>query len=783
MENFILLRAGMKRHRGSLAGILLLTLLAAAALGTVMTVWTHSGAYIHSEMERAGFGELTAWAANIADLAELESSIEALPEIERVETQRLVYASYRVNGQESDSEGQLIPYDPGENRYRFFRGDLSGHDQPPDQIAAGEVYVSPSLISMFGAAVGDEIAFPLARAGKNITLTVKGFYEDPFMGSAMIGMKGFLISEADYRAITSALQDAGIDALARSGAMLHMFPKEDGGLTAAALNSILNERTALAEVTEAVHSRSAMEGFMLILQDAFSGLMIAFAAVLLLVVSLILGHSISGAIASDFVNMGILKTIGITAMRLRLLQLLQYLIPIVLGLMLGASATVPISRLVLDHTLTTTGVLIPSGLPLPGCMLTLAAILMLLTGFILLRTRRISKITPLEAIRGETDWTDSKRTTHPAAFGRWIPLRLAARQLISGKSRYAGAFAAAVLLVFFASLVGRIDSWLGADGKGMMDAFNPADHDLGVQSFGELTREDFESTIRQYTDITDTYRLAMPAVAVNGISYTANVIDQPDRFHIIEGRSCAADHEIVLTEFVAANLGVSVGDTVTVRGDSGSGAFIVVGIYSCANDMGDNIGLSQAGYLRIGRDHPSLWCWHYFLADPSRKAEIIQSLEARYGGDVHVHENTWPGLLGIIAAMRALVVVMYAVAVIFILIVTVMSGSRLLAAEQKDLGIYKAIGFPSNSLRLTFALRFGLTAALGAVIGVVLAAIATDPLVSAVMKLAGISSFSAHPNLIEAVCPAVIVVLTFLAFAWLYAGKIRRVPLSVLVSE
>ena len=72
---------------------------------------------------------------------------------------------------------------------------------------------------------------------------------------------------------------------------------------------------------------------------------------------------------------------------------------------------------------------------------------------------------------------------------------------------------------------------------------------------------------------------------------------------------------------------------------------------------------------------------------------------------------------------------------------------------------------------------------IGLWIGVVLAAIATDPLVSAVMKLAGISSFSAHPNLIEAVCPAVIVVLTFLAFAWLYAGKIRRVPLSVLVSE
>lgn len=50
-------------------------------------------------------------------------------------------------------------------------------------------------------------------------------------------------------------------------------------------------------------------------------------------------------------------------------------------------------------------------------------------------------------------------------------------------------------------------------------------------------------------------------------SAATHVIDQPERFHILEGRTCTADNEIVITEFIAANFGISIGDTVTVRGD------------------------------------------------------------------------------------------------------------------------------------------------------------------------------------------------------------------------
>lgn len=781
MEILTLLSANLRRHKGSLIGIFLLALIAAAAVGTVLTVWTNSTAYIQSEMERAGFGELTAWVSGVTDVLELTEDIEAVSEVGRVEMQPLIFSNYKVNDGESDSEGQLITYSPDENRYRFFTDDLSGYREQPSEIPGGCVYVSPSMVTMLDVKIGDEITFPIARSGKNLTLTVKGFYEDPFMGSSMIGMKGFLISEQDRAAAISILQNAGIDALARDGAMLHIF--SGSGLTVSELNSIINENTALGKYAEFVHGKDAILGFMVVLQNAFCGLLIAFAAVLLIAAAAVIGHSINGTISAETVNMGILKTVGFDSHKLRTVQLLMYLIPIIIGFAAGIILSIPLSAFTANATITTTGIKIPAALPFGLTVVFFVLIILLLGLFIILRTKKITKISPMSAIRGETEKTRFSPHKTLCAFGKGMNLRLALRQLISGKRRYIGALTTAALLAFFASLIGRMDGWLGKDGKGMMDAFNPADHDLGVQIFGNLTAEEAEKTVLAYSEIIDSYWLAMPGAAVNGVDFTINVIDQPERFHILTGKTCTAENEVVLTEFVAASFGVSVGDTVTVSGSKGSDEYIVSGIYSCSNDMGDNIGMSREGYLKIGNDDSRLWCKHYFLADPSQKYTITEALEAAYGGDVHVHENTWPGLFGIISAMQMLIVVMYALTAAFILIVTVMTSGRIISAEQRDLGIYKSVGFHTSQLRRAFALRFGITALTGSAVGVILAAIFTDSLVSAVMKLAGISNFASSLSVESVLMPIAAVTTLFTVFAYLAAGKIRRTDLTVLIAE
>ena len=793
LENQMIIRAGMKRHKGSLFGIAILMFLTALSLTAVLMIAYAGNSYIREEMERAGFGDLTAWTADVPDMEFLLESIRGQEGVEAAEVQRLIFSEYEANGVESDSEGQMIPWVSSENgistrsRYRFFENSLSGYAKAPEEIGEQEVFVSPSMKSMMDLEPGDTITFPIARGGQNISLTVAGYYEDPFMGSSMIGMKGFLISEKTYEEILSVIEESGMDALARDGSMIHMETAE--GITVSEMNRVLTTNTPLSMYTEFIHSGETIAGFMMILQNAFSALFAAFAVVLLGAALAVMGHSISGLVEQEWKNFGLLKTIGFTGKQLAGQVMMQYMTAVGSGVVMGMLLAVPVSRRISRMMVTTTGVLLPIRFPVLPCMGVLAALLLLSAGFCFLRLGRLGRISPMTAIHRETGEQGS-RGKHmgynpriPAIRVRGLTFHLALRQVLTGRRRYVSACLVAAMLVFFASLAGRINGWLGTDGKGMMDAFNPADLDLGVQVLGKLPAQEMEQMVLSYTDITDSYMLAMPSVSVNGTNYTANVITEPERFHISAGQTCMGADEVVLTEALAADLGVGTGDTVTIRGNKGSREFRVSGIYHCANDMGANLGMSREGYLSIGEDDSRLWCYHYFLSDPSRKQALTEELEQTYGGNVHVHENSWPGLFGIISAMHVLIIFLYGVSAVFVCIVTGMAGARILDTEQKDIGIYKSIGCSVEMLRLSFALRFGLVAAVGAVIGTLAAVCFTDVIVSSVMRLAGISNFASGNTTGSILVPGLAVTFLFLWFAWLLAGRIRKEDMNVLTAE
>ncbi len=389
----------------------------------------------------------------------------------------------------------------------------------------------------------------------------------------------------------------------------------------------------------------------------------------------------------------------------------------------------------------------------------------------------------MRAIRRQKSEKVTRGYPFPPISGKGLALLLALRQLTTGKMRYISVCLVSMLLVFFLSLIGRMDSWLGANGEGLMDAFNPADLHIAAQPMGKTSNEDVERLIESYTDITDRYMLAMPGVAVEGLDYTANVITEPERFHLLEGETCRAEDEIVLTEFVAADLGVKIGDTVLVSGELGSSEYKVSGIYQCANDMGANVGLSRDGYRKIGKETENMWCVHYFLKYASRQETIMQALDEAYGGDVYLHENSWPGLFGILSAMELLMYFMYGIAAAVILIVTALAGNRLLVMEQKDMGIYRTIGFTQAGLRISFALRFAIVSMIGALIGIAFSASFTDSLVATLLRMFGISNFASCLTVKSTILPAVVVIGFSAVFSWMAARKIKTGRLTSLVAE
>ena len=99
------------------------------------------------------------------------------------------------------------------------------------------------------------------------------------------------------------------------------------------------------------------------------------------------------------------------------------------------------------------------------------------------------------------------------------------------------------------------------------------------------------------------------------------------------------------------------------------------------------------------------------------------------------------------------------------------------------MSIFRTLGFSAGRLRRSFALRFGMIALLGSILGTILSVFLTDPLVAVLMRMEGISNFSSQPRIFTVLLPGIVVIVLFLLFADLAAGKIRKTPLASLPEE
>ncbi len=771
---WILLPATLRKQKGSIAGIMLLMLLTALCMFTSVTLLASGESSVSAEMDRLGFGDFTAWVNG--NWQELKSEIESLPDTEKVTVQPLIYSGYQINGTYSDNEGQLIAYD-GSVPYRFI--DEHGRTVETPAIHPGEIYISPAMKSSFDVEIGDTIRFELSRQNGLKDFTVAGYFADGFMGSSMIDMKSFLICEDDsIEAIRMIYTAADYDRLGCVGAMLHVFQSEDSSLAEAEFHRLVQESTELPLYTEFTYNKASIASYMLLLQNILSGFLLTFSAVLLIVCLVVISHSLSAVLEQDRRDLAILKTIGFTGRKLQGVYIAIYGTTVMIGLLAGLVLSLPLSHMIAGGMVTSTGMLITVTMPIGIVSAIFAVLLLLPGGFLILRTAKITAVRPMQTIILQ----DSGKAAASPIRKKRLALWLAIRTLLSGKRKYAGLLIISLLLTLFLSVIGRMGTWLGPNGEGLMNAFSVADHDLGVQPFnGTVPMDEIERVINWYSPIKETYELAMESVTVNGTQYTANVLNNTDYFHVLSGDVCKGN-EVLITDTVANEQNLSIGDTVRIAANGRAENYTVSGIYMCANGMGSNIGLSMEGYSKIGDITGFIWCYHYILEDGGVKDYAMKYLQENYSG-VDVHTNSWSGLDGIVSMMHLLIMVIYLVAALAILTSVALISSRLLSAETSDTAIYKSLGLRGKVLRFSFALRFLIVSAAGAIAGTLVSAIISARLIGGLFKMFGIGEFSASPGILGLLLPPVIVTTLFFGFALLLSSKIGRVNMTKLISE
>ena len=770
----MLLKAAIKNQKGSIAGIFLLMFVLAICLFSAITVYLSGIHSVENEMRRLGFGDFTIWTDGQPE--RLITEIESLPDVDKVLCQPLIFAGYEINGSYSDNEGQILVYD-GSVPYRFLSAD--GVEQPIPEIMPGTVYISPALRSSFDVEVGDTIQFELSRRDGIISLEVVGYFADVFMGSSMIDMKSFLIHENDRTKIQELIFGAAdVDVLGRKGAMFHIFRSRDSELSDQDFYRLIYESTDISLYTEFTYRQESILNYMLLLQNILSGFLIAFSVVLLLICLIVIGHSLSVVVEQEKQDMAVLKTLGLSGSGLRGLYLSLYGGTVLAGLFLGLVLSWGVAGLLAKAMVSSTGLLIDLSFPTGIIFVILLGLLVLFAVFLLMRTRRILRIAPVQTIR---EVYDGKKITS-ALRKRFLSLDIALRELRSGKRKYIALCIISFFLAMFLSIIGRMGTWLGPNGEGLMDTFSVADHDLGVQPFNEsVPMDEIERIISWYSPIKETYELAMQSVTVNGQEYTANVLNDTRWFHVLSGDVCDGD-SILITDTVANELALSIGDIVQVAANGRMENYKVSGIYQCANGMGSNIGMSLEGYSKIGNITGYIWCYHYILENSLVRDYAMAYLQENYRG-IDVHTNSWSGLSGIVFVMHALIVVIYLVAALFILVSVAITADKLLQFETGKMAIYKSLGMSVGSLRFAFALRFFIVVVIGTGIGICLSAFCADSAIGRMFKMFGIGEFNSGFSILGTILPMAVIPFLFFGFALSFSAKLRQVSIINLLSE
>lgn len=770
----MLLKAALKKQKGSIIGIFLLVFVLALCLFSAVIVYVSGTNSVESEMQRLGFGDFTIWTSGQPD--GIITEIERVADVERVHSQSLIFAGYEINGSYSDNEGQLIVYDESVP-YRFLKED--GEEQEIPEILPGTVYISPALCSSFDVQIGDTIQFELSRSDGMKSLTVAGYFADAFMGSSMIDMKSFLIHESDWvemQEMISQAEDA--DVLGRDGAMYHIFKSEESTRSDLEFHRQIYESTDISLYPEFSYQQRSIRNYMLLLQNILSGFLIAFSVVLLLVSLIIVAHSLSMVIEQEKQDMAALKAIGLPGSGLRGVYLMLYGGTVLTGLLFGLVLSWGVAGILAKAMVSSTGMLIALSFPTGIILPIFFGILLLFAVFLFLRTRRILRIAPIQTIRETADEKKVSSTLRK----RYLSLDIAVRELRAGKQKYIALCMISAFLALFLSIIGRMGTWLGLNGEGLMNTFSVADHDLGVQPFNaSVPMDEIERIINWYSPVRETYELAMQSVTVNGQEYTANILNDTKWFHVLSGHVCDGE-SILITDTVASELELSIGDTVQVASNGRMETYAISGIYQCANGMGSNIGMSMAGYSKIGDITGYIWCYHYILENGLVRDYAMAYLQDNYRG-IDVHTNSWSGLDGIVFVMHMLIVVIYLVAALFVLVSVALTANKLLQAETGKMAIYKSMGLSSGRLRRSFALRFLIVVIIGTGLGICISAISADSVIGSVFKMFGIGEFHSGFSILGTILPMTAIPILFFGFAYAFSAKLKRISIVNLILE
>ena len=669
-----------------------------------------------------------------------------------------------------------------------------GEHLPSDGMS---VYVPDIFKAVGGYDLNDKITLKykddVTNENQELVFTIKGFTEDVFFSSTDTGMISFYLTEDTYNNVSNILSNpdnkshivfVNLDEVASTSKIENgirdVLELDSSSLVAGdSSKMVFSLDIGLIEL-----SRCMMATFIAVM-------MVLFAVVIVVVCLLVVRFRIINSLEDDIMKIGSLKSIGYTNRQIIATILMQFITIAGFGSIIGIITSYPLLPIISNIFEQQSGLKWEQGFDGLKSFTTVFALLFIVLIVVILVARKVKKLTPVLALRGEMAGKKYSKNHLPLEKTKGNLSVLLAFKSILQNIKQSIMIIVILIAVVFAGAYGVIMYYnTSVDTKAFAEI--PGMEITNVIAVLNTENDNTEAvkTIKEMENVKKVQYVDEVKFKVDDIDASCVLMDSFDKRETIlvyEGHYPKNSGEITLAGILAERINKKIGDTVTIKVGEKTQDFRVTGLSNGSSMGGINTCLLVSDYKKLNPDFKQQLLYIY-LEEGTIAADFIEKLEATIPKDILLSTSNFDKLMAegmasyqnIVTAMG---VVMFAITLFVITLVLYFVISSTIVRRKRELGIKKAVGFTTIQLMNQISLSFIAPILIGTAIGSFLGAIGTNPMMSVAMKGAGVmkASFIVDPIWIVIFAISTLVFSYFLSL--LITWRIRKISAYALVTE
>lgn len=785
---FNILKKDLKRKKAMNIILLIFIILAStfvsSSVNNILTITSALDDYF----EKAGMQDYFVAVVNKALSGSVEETFDKIEAIDSYGSERVFYVAsdnFIYNGETLENmsnSGILSAFE--EAQINFF----DDENNVLKEVKPGTVYLSGKAVQKYGLETGESLGIKCGNTVK--TLEIAGSFKDPFLGSQQMGMTRFLLNEKDFNELSENEENVG----AYGGSICYIRTKD-----VAAVEKALSQDSGNFVVFAC---DKAMVKTTYIMDVIIAGVFLVVSICLILIAFAILRFTISFTISEEFREIGVMKAIGIQNPKIRGLYMMKYLALALIGSAIGFFVSVPFGNMLMQSVSqsivmeTENNVLINA--------LCSAAVLLITVLFCMLCTRRVKKLTPIDAIRNGSTGERfkkkgimhmSKNPLKPSSF-------MALNDVLSNPGRFGiiilNFMLCLALVLILVNTINTLESDSLITTMGMSECDVCYTDESKVMSYmtADGGREKLEKELEGiekkladngipaecFCEIAMKLSVAHGENSIKVFSLQGTGITC-DRYGYFEGTPPQNADEVALTRQTAEKLGVQIGDTVTIRQVNGEGEYMVTALYQSMNNMGEGVRLHESADFNYAQASGALPFQIKFTDNPG-KTEIsrrIENMKELFGSDkINTAGETVSKMTGTEGMLDGVKTLVLAIVMLIIMLITFLMERSFIAKERGEIALLKAVGFKNGAIIKWHTMRFGISAVVSSVIALALIIPLTELTVGPIFKMMGADygiKYEIVPLEVYLLYPLAVFAVTVVC-AFLAAQNIRKIAAS-----